>query len=188
MLPDWSGKTVVCIASGPSLTPEDCAAVKLSGHPTIVTNTTFRLCNWAHALFGFDPVWWQMHIDEIRAVFSGLLFGKSPRVSNLGVDWAERYPEFRSFGTSGGCAISLAIAAGSRNVVMLGYDNQFTNGQSHHHGDHPEGLNNCASMYMWAPQFGRLASWAKYKQARVVNASRVTKLECFDRMPLESCL
>ena len=188
MLPDWSGKTVICIASGPSLNDEDCAAVKLSGHPTIVTNTTFRRCAWAHALFGFDPAWWQMHINEIRAVFGGLLFGKSARVRNLGVDWVERYPEFRPFGTSGGCAISLAIATGSRNIVMLGYDNQMTGGRTHHHGDHPEGLNNCVSMPTWAAQFGRLAIWARYKRARVVNASRVTKLECFDRMPLEQCL
>lgn len=188
MLPDWSGRTVVCIASGPSLTPEDCAVVRLSGHPTIVTNTTFRLCTWANALFGFDFDWWTRYIDEVKAVFGGHLFSKTSRARRLGVESVAQNPAFVSFGMSGTDSISLAIACGSRRIVALGYDCQFTFGLSHHHGDHPEGMRNCNTMHQWAAKFSRLARYTKDMKASVTNASRETALTCFERGSLEQCL
>src|SRR5262245_15095240 len=80
----WAGKTVVCIASGPSLIAEDCAKVKASGHPTIVTNTTFRMCPWAHVLFGFDSKWWLEYIAEVERTFHGALLTYARRVPGVG--------------------------------------------------------------------------------------------------------
>lgn len=189
MLPDWPGRTVVCIASGPSLTPEDCELVRASGHPTIVTNTTFRLCAWAHALFGYDAPWWRHYIDEVKRIFQGRLFSKSPRLREFGVEWAEQYPPFKSFGNSGACAISLAVAAGASRIVMLGYDGQVpVSGPSHHHGDHPSDLRNCTSSPAWPAQFGRLSHYVAKHGVDVVNASRATVLTHFKRAPLEFCL
>jgi hypothetical protein len=188
MLPDWSGRTVVCIASGPSLTVEDCEAVKASGHPTVVTNTTFRTCTWADVLFGFDEPWWRRYIDEVKAVFHGLLFSKSPVVYKLGVECAHNDRRFVSFGLSGTDAISLAFAAGSKRILMLGYDSQFTDGKSHHHGDHPKGLNNCGSIHSWPVRFGRLSKYAKNIGVSIINVSRVSALTCFERDSLEACL
>ena len=71
-LPDWRGRTVVCIASGPSLTAEDCELVRESGCPVIVTNTTFRLCPWADMLYAFDRPWWN-HYKLIGCYFTGRL-------------------------------------------------------------------------------------------------------------------
>lgn len=187
MLPDWSGQTVVCIASGPSLTAADCQSVRASGHPSIVTNTTFRLCSWATALFGYDVKWWTMYLEEVRQVFTGRLFCKSPRLRNQGVEWAEDDWRFKPFGNSGACAVSLAIAAGASKVVMLGYDADTWQG-SHHHGDHPAELSNCASAPAWPTQFGRLAAYTKKHNVTVVNASRYSDLKQFERMPLEACL
>lgn len=186
-LPDWRGRTVVCIASGPSLTAEDCAAVRESGHPTIVTNTTFRLCPWADALYGFDPAWWNLYIAEVRATFAGRLFTQylHPR---RGVECARLSPKFWSFGNSGACAGALAIAAGSRRIVLLAYDCGFTAGRSHHHGDHPPELRNCDTLPRWPGQFARLAGWSARRGAVIVNASRVSALDCFPRLPLEQAL
>lgn len=186
-LPDWRGRTIVCIASGPSLTPADCELVRSSGHTTIVTNTTFRLCPWAHSLYAFDPLWFKVHMPEVRQAFGGLVFTQSlyPR---KGVICARLKPDFRSFQNSGACAISLAIALGSRRVVMLGYDCQFTDGRSHHHGDHPAQLSNCGSIARWPRDFERLAGYASKRGAVVVNASRVTSLTCFPRAELEHAL
>ena len=188
MFPDWSGRLAVCIASGPSLSAADCDLVRASGHPVVVTNTTFRLCHWAQALFGYDFAWWQAHIEEVRRVFSGKLYSKTARTRNLGVSWVEQDARFRPFCFSGACAVSLAIAAGAKRVVLLGHDMQFTGGKSHHHGNHPEGLKNCESMPTWAPQFARLARYAKQMGVDVVNATRETALVSFERRALESCL
>ena len=52
----------VCIASGPSLTPEDVQAVKewrdAGKGKVIVVNTTFRAAPWADAMFAMDAKWW----------------------------------------------------------------------------------------------------------------------------------
>ena len=49
-LPDWSGKTAIVIASGPSLTDEQCNAARATGFDTIVVNATFRRAPWANIL------------------------------------------------------------------------------------------------------------------------------------------
>lgn len=183
MLPDWRG-TAVCIASGPSLTEKDCESVRASGFPTIVTNTTFRACPWAQALFGYDAPWWRVHLPEVKAIFPGRLFCPFPTVRAQGVEWAR----VESFGMSGTGAISFAIAAGARRVIALGYDCQLTDGRAHHYGDHPPELRNCTSLPSWPAKFARLARFARKRGAMVLNASRETALTCFDRAPLESCL
>jgi hypothetical protein len=187
-LPDWRGRTVVCIASGPSLTPADCELVRVSGHIVMVTNTTFRACPWADALYVFDPLWWKVHIAEVRETFHGLLITQS-LTARKGVICAQLDPKFRSFGNAGACAVSMAICAGSRRVILLAYDCGLgPNGETHHHGDHADGLRNCDTMPRWPHQFERLARYATGRGAIVLNASRVSSLSCFPRVALEESL
>lgn len=87
---------------------------------------------------------------------------------------------------SGFQGLQLALHFGAARVVLLGYDMQYTFGQSHFHGDH-KGMSN--------PLESRFKGWiAAFKEiphdvrARVVNASRHTALQCFKRMTLETCL
>lgn len=188
-LPAWSGRTVASIASGPSLTAEDCATVRAARVPTIVTNTTFRDCLWADALFGFDYAWWRVHLEEVCASgFRGRLFCQSSQWPRRALEWPGIHPAYRSFGNSGACAIALAIAAGARRIVLLGYDAQASGGRSHHHGDHPEPLRNCDTMPKWQLQFTRLARWAEARGAAVLNASRETALQQFPRLALADAL
>jgi hypothetical protein len=187
-LPRWTGETVVCIASGPSLTADDCAAARASGARVIVTNTTFRDCPWADALFAFDADWWRHYIAEVRTTFAGRLFCQSSSSPRKGVEWPGLDPRYRSFGNSGACAVALAVAAGARDIVLIGYDCQMTGGASHHHGDHPAPLRNCDTLPRWHRQFARLAAWTGARGARVVNASRETALECFPRSALAGAL
>lgn len=181
--PDWSGRAVACLASGPSLTLEDCELVR--GLPTIVTNTTYEKCPWADVVFGFDLPWWAWHFREVEKTFAGLRFCDQER---RGVINAREHPHYRSFGNSGACAIALAIACGASTVVVLGLDCQKTGGRSHHHGSHRNGLNNCDTLPRWPKDFAALAAWSAEQGARVINASRVTALTCFERMPLEEAL
>lgn len=188
ILPDWAGRTVVCVASGPSLVPGDCDLVRASGHPAIVTNTTFRDCLWADALFGWDINWWRRYIAEVRAKFHGRLFGKSAQVRALGVEWLGDNPAFVPFSISGASVVSVAVGARAARVILLGFDSQRTGGHLHHHGDHPAGLGNCESMPTWPRIFARVAKYARAQGVEIVNASRETALTCFERRPLEACL
>ena len=186
--PQWDGRTVVCIASGPSLTSQDCEIVRASGAPTVVTNTTFRLCPWADALFGFDAKWWKVYHEEVEATFRGRRFGGTLVCEKYGVNVATGQPWFKGFRNSGACAVSLAIGGAAAKIVLLGYDMGFSGGRTHWHGDHPHGLENATSLPLWAEQFAVLAKHARRSGVEVVNASRETRMTCFPRAVLESAL
>lgn len=178
----WQGQTVVCIASGPSLTPEDCALVRDSGLTTIVTNTTFRACPWAHVLYGFDANWWKHYRHEV-ATFAG----EKLSASSL----ADKYGAHRvvlGYRNSGACAIALAMSRGAARVVLLAYDAMFAGTRRHWHADHPAGMENAGTMADWPRQFGMVAKAARRKGVEIVNASRRTRLTCFPRMALEDAL
>lgn len=178
----WQGRTVVCIASGPSLTPEDCELVRKSGHPTIVTNTTFRLCPWADVLYGFDSRWWKQYEAEV-AGFKGEKLSASLVAENYG---ASHHPV--GYRNSGVCAIALAMVRGASKIVLLAYDLGFWEGRKHWHDDHPAGLQNCDSLADWPRQSEHLAKQARLRGTQIVNASRRTELACFPLVALEKAL
>jgi hypothetical protein len=181
--PDWKGRTVVCLASGPSLTQADVDLVRLSGHPTVVTNTTFRMAPWADMLFGFDARWWATkdpatgltHAQESARDFAGRRITKS----QLGT----------TYGISGTCAIAMAVHGGAARIILLGFDSTFgPKGERHWHGNHPGGLGNCASIARWPGHFKRTKRMADAAGVRILNCSRRTALDCFERVPLEQAL
>lgn len=181
----WAKKTIVCIASGPSLVAEDCALVKESGHPTIVTNTTFKLCPWADVLMAFDSKWWRQYGSEAKAEFKGKLLTCSQGAGYAGIPTMHGQAWFRSFGNSGTASIALAVFAGAAKVILLGYDCQKTGGKSHWHGDHPPMLSNAGSMGEWPRKFANVARFSREQGVEVLNASRETALTCFPLVSLE---
>ena len=216
-MPDWRGRTVVCIASGPSLTPEDCELVRAAGHPTVVVNTSFRLAPWAEILFAWDWRWWREYAKEVRD-FKGRRFTALPSAERFGAVCIADLPWFpRGFQNSGACAVGIAIAAKAEKVLMLGFDCQAktidltdaevlalydwsmlaalrakAKGDSvkmlHWHGAHPESMSNAASIDQWPTTFEKVAKRAKSQGVRVVNVSRETALTCFPRAALEEQL
>lgn len=190
--PDWDGRTVVCIASGPSLTAEDCDAVRAAGHPAIVTNSTFRAAPWASILFGYDSRWWRAHIAEIRSIgFAGRLISGSAVVASMGVETIHNAGWLRVYPNSGACAISIAVSAGAARVVLLGFDcAPAPDGRMHWHADHPpvHGMTNCGSIRGWPRHFQNVARDAERAGVEVVNASLETRLRCFRRVALGEVL
>lgn len=188
--PEWRGRTVVCIASGPSLTAADCEAARAAGHPAIVTNTSFRIAPWANILFGHDSRWWKAHLDEVRASgFAGRLLTASPLGGNLGIETTHHCGWLRSYPNSGAASIGIAIAAGAARIVLLGFDCGFApNGQRHWHPDHPASMTNCYSINAWPKHFDNVAKDARKAGIEVLNASRETKLRSFARVALEEAL
>lgn len=177
----WEGRTVVCIASGPSLTPDDCDLVRQSGHTVIVTNTTFRLCPWADVLVGFDAGWWKQYRKEV-ADFRGEKLSASRLSEKYGASTI-----VLGYRNSGAYAIALAMSRGAAKVVLLAYDAMFKGTRRHWHPDHP-GLENCQTMGDWPRQFELVAKTARRRGVEIVNASRRTRLACFQKMKLEEAL
>lgn len=184
----WASQTVACLASGPSLTREDCDRVRAAGVRAIVTNTTFRMCPWADVLFGFDVRWWREHLAEVSGVFEGERLTCSPVGRAIGVPTLHGVPWFTTYHNSGAAAISLAVVSGAKRVVLLGYDCQKTGGKTHWHGDHPKTLGNAVSMPRWPHHFKKVSRYAQASHVEVVNCSRETALTCFPRMTLDAAL
>lgn len=184
--PDWRGRTVVCLASGPSLTAEDCEKVRQAGHPAIVANTTFRLAPWADVLFAMDMRWWLEYHREVAEVFKGRKLSEAHGAKKFGAESTYGVGWWRGFGNSGSCALAFAIEGKPDKVLMLGYDCQSTGGKTHWHGDHGPKLSNARSMPRWPKAFKNVAAHAKARGVRVVNVSRETSLTCFERGQLES--
>jgi hypothetical protein len=180
----WRGQTVVCIASGPSLTAADCEQVRQAGLPTIVTNTSVRLAPWAAVLMGFDGAWWAKHAAELQG-YAGRRVTCSNTGAKFGAQSLQKVLGFRGFGNSGAAALSLAALGGAGRIVLLGYDVQHTGGQTHWHGDHPPGLGNAKGVKLWPAKFAKAAEYAARRGSVVVNASRQTALTCFPRVVLE---
>lgn len=68
--------TVVCLASGPSLTADDVAYVR--GKATVVAvNDAIRLAPWADVLVSVDQIWWARHYRAMRR-FPGLKVRVNP--------------------------------------------------------------------------------------------------------------
>lgn len=177
--PEWDGRTVVCIASGPSLTQADCETVRAAGHPVIVTNTTFKMCPWADVLYAYDTKWWTQYHEEVKG-FKGRLITSSQVAVRYGVETTFGAPWFRCFPNSGASAISLALAGGASKVVLLAFDaGTGPGGERHWHADHPGALSNAASIAKWPQQFEMVAKEAQKRSVPVVNASRRTLLKCF---------
>ncbi len=147
----WPGSTVVCIGSGPSLTPEDVEACRRAGVVVIAVNDAYRLAPWANLIYASDVQWWDWHTQTVLNL-PGQKYGmqmeigpKYPtqvtvlqRSGQAGIDF--RPTHLRSGGHSGYAAMNLAVHCGPKTIVLLGYDLQpDATGRHHFFGDHPNG-------------------------------------------------
>lgn len=171
---DLARKTVVCIASGPSITAEDCAAVRQSGLTTIAVNSSWKLASFCDILYAGDVTWWEANIDEIDIPAERWTCSQQA-ARRFGI---QRHVAHGSC-NSGLRAMQLAFELGAERVILLGYDCSVARG-THWHGDHTRTSNpkpfNCLE---WMRGFSQLP-----QRDRVWNCSRETALTVFERMSL----
>ncbi len=55
---DFPGGTILCVASGPSLTQEDVDYCRGKVDAAIAVNTSYQRVPWAYALYAADAHWW----------------------------------------------------------------------------------------------------------------------------------
>lgn len=148
--PIFAGQTVFCLASGPSLTREVAEQVK--GRPTITVNSSCSVAPWASALFFTDCSWYEPRRQQVGD-FGGLVLtmckaarrelpGHVKLIRTIGDPDAQcEFPVVgsglvRQGRSSGHTAISVAIAGGARQVVLLGYDCRVVGGVEHCHDEY----------------------------------------------------
>lgn len=147
---------------------------------------------WADLLYACDVKWWNHYTEH--ETFIGLKVTQDARVKLPGV---LRVPSRNDPGlsldplwinqgsNSGYQAINLAYHLGVSKIALLGFDMQYTDGKSHFHGDHPQGMTNPTGVSKWIPKFDQLAIDAKRVGLEITNCSRQTALECFKRSTIQ---
>ncbi len=188
------GGTVLCIASGPSLTQADVDYCRGRLDATIAINTSYRMAPWADALYGADAHWWGWHKGVPS--FQGAKYSVSPDavkwgvsiLRNAGSDGLELSPDGLKTGRNSGFqAINLAVHFGAVRIVLLGYDMQRGPGhESHWHGDHPHHQESPFSIFI--AKFQTLVAPLTALGVEVINCSRRTALKVFPVKPLEEVL
>lgn len=197
----WPGETVVCIASGPSLTPADVDACRGRAR-VIVVNDGYRLAPWADVLYACDAAWWRAHGDKVVACgFAGMKYTLTPDrrfcpdvqvLENRG-DGLDLHPSALGTGATHGVggnsgyqAINLAVHFGAARIVLLGYDMQRTGRKSHWFGEHSNWQR--PPLVEFRPAYGPLPGLLQSIGVSIVNCSRETALTTIPRQPLAAAL
>jgi hypothetical protein len=179
-------QTTICIASGPSLTAEDVEYCKGKGRVYIVSDV-YKLAPWADALYSCDYEWWKYHQGVPE--FTGQKYTinvkaaeefKINKVCTLEKEpWSKEQNRIVTGGNSGFQCMNLADIHGAERIILLGYDMQFgENRKRHFFGEHPKALNRNSNYKGWVENFKKAAPHIK---AKVINCSRNTAIDCFEK-------
>ena len=177
-------KIIVCIASGPSLTREDCALASTSGMPIIAVNSSWLAVPDCQHIFAGDYLWWVHNHDAVGS--SAELWTQSLRARDMFGIQLFRPADSGPF-NSGQRAIQLAAHLGGTRVILLGYDCTLANGH-HWHGRHPATMHNPVPREVgrWHTDFSSLVS--ELQGVEIINATRHTALTCFPRTTIEAAI
>jgi hypothetical protein len=207
----WPGGTVVCMASGPSLTKEDADYCRGNADGVIVVNTTYQMAPWADVLIASDLRWWEWHKGALS--FKGRKYATSRHVGmlaakrgwrveilrNLGRDGLALKPNSLMHGMNTGYrAINLAVHFGAARIVLLGYDMQRIEHapdgtqlkskdiKEHWHGDHPVPSRSVYKVFRKC--FDTIVEPLNQLGVSVINCTPSTALECFPKGNLRDVL
>lgn len=187
----WVGETVVCLASGPSLTQADVDACH--GLKVIAIKDCIRLAPRAAALYACDAKWWRAHPET--ASYAGPKYAlehepSRPDVTllrNTGMVGLETAGGLRTGQNSGYQAINLAVLYGAARILLLGYDMQPDGGRHHWFGAHPYAAS--APPYDYFLRFfDTIVEPLKAAGVEVLNCTRRTALTVFPQVALEHAL
>ena len=184
--------TAVVVASGPSLTTEQCAQVAAAQSAgkchVIVVNDNWRLLPDADVLYAADGRGWRHHWPAVSAGFRGEMWTcKRETAKQYGICHIDSTPRraglsrtpglIHEGGNSGYQAVGLAYHFGVTRIVLIGFDMQHRPGDPPHwFGKHPQGLSNAGGVKDWAPRFNALADDLRAEGVELLNCSLRTAL------------
>ena len=178
------------------------AAGKVRG---VAIDDAYRLAPWADVLYFADARWanWQQDRPEFRA-FSGLrcsIENSAPGIEDDAVHIL-RNRDFPNHGlglsldpralvtgrNSGFQALNLAILAGAKTVILLGFDGRpNSEGKTHFHAGHPKPTPT-AVYEEYRRSFSAAESAIEAAAVKVLNCSPGTFIDSFSKVALEDAL
>lgn len=199
--PEWLGRTVVVIASGPSLSHDQLATVlraQVAGRClSIAVNNVFERAPWADVFYAGDFMFFKVHHQRMHPVCGGRVWTQDRAA-------AERYRGVHHVkgankpglstqrvnlnGNSGAQAVNLAVLWGAKRIVLVGFDMREVDGKAHFFGQHQKPLVQRQLFGEWISKFGVIARDAKTMGIEIVNATPGSAMECFPMVDLGEVL
>lgn len=197
--PNWTGKAVAIVASGPSVDRKAVAA--LEGRLTVLAiKHNHEIAPFAAVVYGCDYPWWAM----VRGLptFAGLRLSYDPRdLAAVGVHKIEiekqtdrllfeKTGTVGSGGNSGFQALNLALQFGARRVALIGFDCQIRSGVHWYGRNSGVGMNNPSETNFprWIRSLKTAAGQAKEMGVDVVNTSPISDVKGFEWATLAATL
>lgn len=217
--PAWQGRTVVCIASGPSLTESQLRAIEAARAAdalrVIAINDQYLVAPWADACYFADARWWKRHeagferrwdwarfsakeVAAARAAFRGqwisITNGDEIKrddvyvLKNAGGDGLSLDPGGICTGSNSGYqAINVAVLAGAKRVLLVGYDMQYAGERTHSHDGH-EHRQHVSVYHEFAVRFGTMAPALEQLGVAVLNCTPRSRITAFPHADLVEAL
>ena len=192
--PDWTGRTAVVIANGPSLTREQIDFAGESDVLAMTVNTAYQMAPWAPVFYAGDFLFHKVHNLRMRQHrMSSIWTTDSTAAEQYGVNrWKGRNDVglgetmIHLNGNSGAQAINLAYLFGARKIVLLGFTMREIDGKKHFHGDHEKPLVQKQLFGEWVHKMSFVARDAKRLGVDIVNADPLSAMTCFRMGNLEA--
>jgi hypothetical protein len=156
----------------------------------VAVNDAFRLAPAADVLYAADSQWWDVNAQEALK-FQGIkltadktvAYRKVVKLKQTGLEGYDPEPGcVRTGGNSGYQAVHVAIQAGAKRILLLGFDMTGT----HFFGRHKAPLRNTPepSFANWIQRFPALIG----RGAQIINCTPGSALRCFPCQPLAEAL
>ena len=143
-------------------------------------------------LYACDEKWWDKYHDVITSPAERWTQDIQAK-RKYGLNWVHGvskrglgYDCVHFGGSSGYQAINLAFLWGAKRIVLLGFDCKPVDGKDHWFGQHPDGLTQRQPYDLWLEHYPQLAHDLKREGVEVINCSRDTALNCFQKATIQT--
>jgi hypothetical protein len=195
--PAWAGQTVVVIGAGASLSTKQIrhvALAKLEGRCRVIAINDAVFAAWfSDHLHACDGKWFCWHIQRIQH-FTGIKTTLDETVlngwnvgllKNTGEDGFDPDPGCVRSGNNGGYqGIHIAMHAGAKRILLLGFDMQ----GGHFFGAHSDERKLCDHATVMIPHFPTLIPAAAERGIEILNCTPGSALTCFPMADIEGAL
>lgn len=177
-----------CIATGPSLIPEDIDFCRRQGWRLATCNMGFKLVPDADIFHALDLDWWRKYGEQALqtlspacVIYSGCEYGE-PVTWDGGEGFSMTPGHVNGGKLSGYQLVQIVGWQQPAAIVLLGYDNQHTGGKRHCHDDYPPPMRNAHEIEATVGIWDALYAQCPYP---LVNCTRDTAITAVPRMTLE---
>ena len=205
---EWGETTAVLLGGGPSLTVgqvEQVRAAREAGAVRVIAvNDAYRLAPFADLCYFADSQWWGWHKDRpaFRA-FAGqkcsiadsganitdpavhILLNANGRGHGFGLSLDPK--QIVTGSNSGYQALNIAVLAGAKTVILLGFDAREPTGKTHWFGDHPK-REPVAAYAEYRKAFSAGENAIKAAGVRVLNCAPGSAIDSFPKLELSDAL